>query len=171
MFEPKGLKSQWELVYEVIAKMDIGDVIKFERLQKILKLPRRGVYIPVGRAVRELERSHKRTLENVRGVGYRMVEAREHDRLSHKQQIRARRRIKRAQEILEGTDIQLLTREEVRQMRNRQAMLAQQQEILNRRVEKLRKENVERKADIAQVSDRVSKLQEELERRGYLEKV
>jgi hypothetical protein len=169
VFEVKGMKPQWELLYDSIVGMSIGDVVEFETLQKAVKLPRARIYVPLGKAVRLLEKSHKRTLENVRRVGYRMVEAKEHDRLSHKQQIRARRRIQRAQEILSGTDVQLLSREEIRQMRNRQAMLAQQHDVLSRRVDRLRQENVQRKGDIAVVTEKVTELQAELVRRGYLD--
>lgn len=74
MFTPKGEKPLWKMVYEYIVPMQIGDVVTYEDLSKVVDqdvtINRSLIYT----ANKHLLRDHKRLLVVERGIGYKIVE-------------------------------------------------------------------------------------------------
>lgn len=178
MFRTKGDVAQWKVLYGYLSLLKVGDQVKDEEL--IARLPDaaegswRSAFF---RAVKELEREDKRTFARVRGVGYRMIEAREHEGEARKQHKRARRRLASAHAKVHSADRSRLTPEERQRMDAMELHLAQQQQLTKRldaRVDRLQEDlkeaRREHKQDLASVSERVDKLAEQLARAGIAER-
>src|SRR6185437_7372085 len=95
MFETKGDRAQWRAVYDYLSSLKVGDRVTDEELAGLLsddaaETSWRSAFY---RAVREVEKTNKRTFARVRGVGYRMVEAAEHEGLARAQHKKAKRRL------------------------------------------------------------------------------
>ena len=178
MFEVKGDRAQWRTVYEHISTMDIGDVIKHDELTGLLPdAPESSIRPAFYRAVQECETELSRTFANVRGVGYKMVAANEHERLARTHHRRAKRQLKRAKRKATSADRSQLTREERARIDAVELNLARQIEMTSRletRVAKvetdLKTARREQRTDSAQLAARVDKLTELLAKHGIGEK-
>lgn len=178
MFETKGDIAQWRAVYDYLVSLKVGDQVTDEELAGLLpegaaETSWRGAF---HRAVKEMEASHKRTFARVRAVGYRMVEAREHEQLARGQHKRAKRRLAAAYSKAHSADRSRLTPAERQRLDAIELNLAQQQQLTKRldaRVERLQRDlkeaRREHKQDIASVSERVDMLAEQLARHGITE--
>lgn len=174
MFQILGDKAQWRMVFDHLATMDIGDVITYEKLAEILpRTPegsRRGAFL---RAAAVCEIELHRAFDNVRGVGYRMVEAQEHERLARNRHRRGHRQVKRARQTIASADRGRLTREQRVWFDAIELNLARQAEITARIESRQAKTEAdvrdvrrETKTDVAALSERVERLTEALARHG-----
>jgi len=175
VFEPKGDRAQWRVVYRYISSLKVDDQVTDVELAGLLpedaaETSWRSAF---HRAMRELEQTHKRTFARVRGVGYRMVEAAEHEGLARAQHKRAKRRLAAAHSKAHSADRSRLKPDERLRIDAIELHLAQQQAMTRRlesRVERLQQglqeARREHREDIASVSDRVDRLAEQLERAG-----
>ncbi len=107
-------RPMWRIIYDdLLAKAKIGDIITYDQLRKALpgveEASVRGSYF---RACKEVESEMSRTFANVRGVGYRMVEAREHEGLARAHHKRSRRQIGKAIRKARSADRSGLSAEE-----------------------------------------------------------
>lgn len=147
-FRPKGDKPEWQMIYDsLLMRVDFGDIITHEQLDAVLGrvfIEDRG---PLYKARRYLGKHRKRWVEPVEGVGYRVIEAREHMSAAQRRKRRARRQLSMMVEIAEVTDLARLTPEELAQfdtqakVNARLYMIAVQHERrLNRIEEILRRE-------------------------------
>lgn len=177
MFEVKGDRAQWRTVYERISAMNIGDTIKHEELAGLLAdAPEPSVRSAFYRAVQECETELKRTFTNVRGVGFKMAAANEHERLARGHHKRAKRQLKRAKRKATSADRSQLTREERTRIDAVELNLARQIEMTTRlesRVAKvetdLKAARREQRTDSAVLAERVDKLAELLTKHGISE--
>lgn len=174
MFRTKGDQAQWREIYGYLSSLKIGDQVKDEELVGLLPDAAEGSWRGAFyRAVKEMERSHKRTFSRVRGVGYRMIEAREHEDEARKQHRRAKRRLAAAYGKAHSADRSRLTPEERQRIDAVELQLAQQRQMTRRlesRVDRLQQglqdARREHRESIASVADRVDKLTEQLSRHG-----
>lgn len=174
MFEIIGDRPQWQVVYARLAGMRIGDVIKHVELAELLpEAPMSSVYSAFRRAVRECEDELRRTFTSVRGVGYAMAAAADHERLARGHHRRAKRQLKTAKRKATSADRSLLTREERARIDAVELNLSRQIEMTSRlesrvsRVENdLKAARREASTDAAVLSERVDRLAELLERHG-----
>ena len=94
-------RSNQQVLIDAVATSKPGTVFTYDQLQDILGLDSkertRAVVIA---AQHRLLREFSRTLENVRGTGYRMVDASEHCRLAHGRKRRADNQLRRGLHIL-----------------------------------------------------------------------
>jgi len=178
MFDVKGDRPQWAVVYERLATMKIGETVKDAELAGLLPdAPEGSVKSAFYRAVREMEDVHHRTLDRVRLTGYRVVEAAEHERLARGQHKKAKRRLKSAWRKAHSADRSRLTPDERRRLDAMEDHLGRQQEMI-RRLEgrvatveaDLKNARRDQKQDTASVSDRLDRLAELLEKHGITEK-
>lgn len=133
MFEVKGIEAQWETIYRHISEMSIGDEIKDDELVGLLPdAAENSVPGAFWRAVRAVEDEKSRTFARVRGVGYRMVEASQHEQLARRQHKFAKRRLKSAARKLHSADRTLLTADERRRFDALEDHVSRQQEMLHR---------------------------------------
>lgn len=98
-FEPKGEKARWRLIYDILLKRDIGDVITYEEMAEALELhadtDRHAIQMAVRRAAKEYESTDLRALDSVPNEGYRIVQPTEHMQLARKQQKKSHRALAR----------------------------------------------------------------------------
>ena len=159
MFEVKGERAQWRVLYDRLAAMDVGDVIKDDELAGLLPDAAEGsIRSAFYRAQRETEDRHKRTFARVRTVGYRMVEAIEHEDLARGHHKRARRQLRSAWRKAHSADRAKLSQQERQRLDQIEMNLAQQREMTSKLETKVHAEIRERKAGEAQLSDRVDQL-------------
>lgn len=170
MFEAKGDRPQWQVLYDSLVPMSIGDVIEDERLFELLPDARESsVRSAFWRAVKEVEDCHKRTFCRVRLTGYRMVEAGEHEGLARGQQRKARRRMTAAVRKVHSADRSLLTLEQRKRMDALEEHFGRQQEMLRRlavRQEKTDERVARSEKDSAALGDRLDRLTDLLKRNG-----
>ena len=97
LFEPKGPKSQRQMLVDVVKEHSPGDVLEYGVLQELLRIPsRRGVQAAVNGAKPSIERVTKRCLVAEPNEGYRIISAAEHYDRAVVHQKKARRQTKRA---------------------------------------------------------------------------
>lgn len=178
MFAIKGDRAQWRTVYEHISQMQIGQQVTYDELAALLPDAAegsvRGAFL---RAVQECEKSDHRSFCNVRGIGYRMVDANEHERLARGHHRRAKRQLKTAKRKASSADRSRLTREERARIDAVELNLSRQMEMtarLEARVDKLdadlKAARREQQTDAAGLSERVDQLASLLARHGIGEK-
>ena len=120
------------------------------------------------RAQQELESAHQRTLACVRNVGYRIVEANEHEGLARHHHKKSRRQLKKASRRLSSADRSALTTEEAERVDRLESTVARHSDLLrrlDRRTETL-ETAVDAKADAAATEDRLSRIEDLLRRDG-----
>lgn len=113
-FAPKGDVPEWRLIYELLLSgAEFGDLITYAELDEALGrrfVPNRS---PLYRARRELGEQRHRWLEPVPGKGYRVIEAREHLRVSQVHKRKARKQFTLMTTVTSATDLSQLTAEEL----------------------------------------------------------
>lgn len=77
MFEPKNEKAYWQLIYNYIETLPVGTVISYGELSKLLNADVEKNRASVYRARKELLKIHKRSLDIMRGQGYKVIEGME----------------------------------------------------------------------------------------------
>lgn len=178
MFQTKGDRAQWQVLYEYLTTMNIGDVVKYDELAGLLPgTPEGSVKSAFYRAMRECETQDKRTFSNVRGVGYRMVDANEHERLARVHHRKAKRQLRMSMRKARSADRSRLTREERSRIDAIELHLARQIDMTNRlaarvdRVEAdLKAARREQRTDTAALNarlERVERLAEAIQRLGF----
>lgn len=115
MLVPNPVATQRkDALYAALHAAPYGEVFPYEALTEILGVPVQRVRHVVFTVTRRLEREAARTLENIRGHGYRIAEPHDHVELSSRRHQRSRRQLGHALRILQATPIALLTPEERR---------------------------------------------------------
>jgi hypothetical protein len=167
MFDVKGDRPQWQVIYERLQQMEIGEVIKYTDLAALLpSAPGVSARSAFARAVRAMEDEHHRTFANVRLVGYKMVDASEHEGIARRHHKRAKRQLKTAKRKVVSADRSRLSREERARLDAMELNLSRQMEMTSRLESRVKNEVQERKAADATLSERVDRLTELLERHG-----
>lgn len=178
MFDVKGDRAQWRTVYDYLSSMNVGDVVKHDELSGLLPdSPASSVGSAFRRAVQECETQNRRTFASVRGVGYKMVDANEHERLARGHHKRAKRQLKTAKRKASSADRSRLTREERARIDAVELNLSRQIEMTNRleaRVAKVendlktaRREQSSEAAVLNERLERVERFAESMKRLGY----
>jgi chaperonin cofactor prefoldin len=171
-FEPKGAEAEWRPVYRAVKKLKTDGIITYAELEELLghqvSTDRSAIY----RAIRELEKIDKRTMEVVPRVGYRVVEAREHERLARVHQKRSRRQLGRSLRKVRSADRRHLTAEEAARLDDLEGRFSRLESMVRRlddrqKVTENRQDKVERES--ADLAAQFQKLQDSLARRGLLD--
>ena len=167
MFDVKGDRAQWRVIYDRLSDMKVGEVIKYDEIVGLLPEAAEGSWRGAfNRAVKEMEAAMSRSFDNVRGVGYRMVAANEHERLARRHHKRAKRQLVRSVSKAHSADRSQLTRDERARLDALELNLAQQVELTKRLTARIQRETQERKSEVAAVSDKVDRLAALMERHG-----
>lgn len=134
-FTPKGDAPLWQAVYDHAANLNPGDLIGYDMLTVLLGYDpsspgaSRG---PIHTAARRLLTDHDRTLVSVRGKGYKVALASEHEGLARAGQRSARRSLKRSHEVAVHVDRNALTVEQQSSLDALAHVLAAQNAMLKR---------------------------------------
>lgn len=171
MFTARSDRSQWKMIYDNLSQMEIGDVVTLKELLRMVpdaapSSIRQAFY----RAVKEMQATNSRTFEVVRGTGYRMVDANEHEKLARGKHKSAKKQLQKARSIAASADRSRLTPEERRRLDELEHHFARQADMLKRlddRQAKTEHRVALTEKDLAAVNDRVDELRSLLERHGF----
>lgn len=133
MFKPRGVLPQWRYIYDHMQRMSVGDIITYDQAAKLLPgVPEQSLRGAINQAIRKMEELDKRTFEAVRGVGYRMVAAKEHERLALTKQKEGRRKLGKALRKVDSADFAQLDATQRRRLAELRGHLARQADLLKR---------------------------------------
>lgn len=135
MFETKGAVAQWVPLFDLLSTKEIDDVVSYAEMSAVAGfsvLNNRG---PLYDAIRHLESDCKRTAECIPNVGYRVVHPREHSSIGLKHQKKARRSVGRGLRKVGAADLSLMNQDELRTIRDTQAIMDSQHRMLRKRVD------------------------------------
>jgi uncharacterized coiled-coil protein SlyX len=131
--------ARWKKIYELLEQCDVNDVITYDQIEEatdsFLDECRSDIYHAADKYLLE----YKRSIECVRGVGYRVVAAREHERLIRQDVRSIRRKNRKAADRAIHVRRDELTTEQRRRIDEMQLHLAQHGEILRRMENKVRR--------------------------------
>lgn len=115
MFEPIRTdgRAQWQVIYDEITerlnshRLNVDDVITYDELQSWIG---KGVEFrgPTLKAAEALRRDHQRSLQNVRGVGYKVIAGVEHVKQTKRQKRKASKALERSHRSMLMVDRRLL---------------------------------------------------------------
>lgn len=144
MFQPIGDRARWRICYDVLKQHDIGDIIRYETVQRALDdgAGIEEVQQSVRRASLEFLEADHRALDNVPGEGYRVVHAEEHLELARRDQRRSHKALARGHSLVVHADMNLIDDPLIRQSFGRVAQAFQLQMEFNRRMD-VRQEELE----------------------------
>lgn len=161
-FEPTGRQARWRTLYEQLNKLDVGAVLTYEEMGKLLDLDpvsdRHALQMAMRRAAHELEQLDKHAVDAVPTVGYRVVTASEHVGLAKRHQGKADRSLVRSYSKVVNVDLNGASPELRRVVDVCAAVLAAQMDF-NRRMD-LRQSNLERALET--VATKTDRTEEEL---------
>jgi len=172
-FEPKGDVAEWQIVYDHLKTLDVGEVVTYEHLSKLLERDFLAARGPFHKANKHLLATHKRGMVNVKNVGYRVVTATEHEDVARDQHRFAKRRLRKSKHWLANTDRGDLPPEAVERFDRLEQSLDRQIDFtqrLDRRVARVEKALNASRVEIAEqasdTAERLTKLTEALQRHG-----
>lgn len=173
MFEIKGDRAQWVLVYDALAALEVGKILTYEELDAILKRDFREDRSPIYRAIRQLEIEDRRTVVSVRSEGYRVIEAREHEALARHHHKKSRRQLGKAVDKAASANRSALTADERKRMDGLEMNLRQHSQMIRRLEQRDEQRQSEIKSlrrdtstDFAEMSERLDHLEDLLTRHG-----
>lgn len=137
IFTPKDGAPEWEKLYKVLVPKAVGDLVTYQELSDALGRDFLAARSPLTRAAGELLRVNLRAMENVRGAGYRIVEAREQEVLASRQQRSARRKATKAHDFVRHVDRSGLTNEEVNRFQRLEMGYGMFEQILKAHADRL----------------------------------
>jgi hypothetical protein len=171
IFTPKGVKPQWEMVYDLFKPLEYDEVLSYEQAQSALGWDLRQNRAPLYKAMRKLEENDHRTLAVESGVGYRVARPTEHETLGRKHHHRSRRQLKKAVSKFRSADRSQIPPEQAVRLDRLElttGRIADQVRRLDERqkhIEKVVKDNREEALEgISDIGERVEKMREALER-------
>lgn len=116
-FAPVGEKARWRIVYDLLERKDFDQIITYEEMAEALQLSanraahRNLIHQALHRAAQQLSVIRNKSVENVRGVGYRIVLPEEHVRLAGNGQQKAHKTLKLAKRHLDHVDLSKMSDE------------------------------------------------------------
>lgn len=169
-FEPIGDTPRWRIVLDLLEPLDVDDVLTYEQLNEALDVVDfRANRSPLYKAARVWGAARMRALEPVANIGYRVVEAREHEALARRQHLKSRRALSRGRTLLRNADRSRLPPEDVARFDSMEHTLARHEDMIRRldaRQEKTDRILHETRQTGAATEARVAELEEKLRRHG-----
>lgn len=108
-FAPLGNRARWRMVYDLLKKKNIGDVLSYTEIGLALELnpveDRHAIQMAARRAAKEYEEEDQRAVEVEVGVGYRVVQPEHHLVLARQHNRKAGRAIKRGLSKVTNVDL------------------------------------------------------------------
>jgi hypothetical protein len=109
---PDG-RPDWRVVFDLTETMKPDQIVTHEDLCRELGADdMQRVYRAVNRANKQLWKTRHKSLDTIRGVGYRVLRASEHEGKATRYQKRARRQIGNAVAVIEATDLSELNNQD-----------------------------------------------------------
>jgi hypothetical protein len=102
-------RALWEVVFDAVHLDPPTTMYSYDDIGRMIDTDKRhDIYSAVGRCNRELWKRAQRSLQNVRGLGYRMLKPQEHEVQAMDYQDRGRRKMNNAVAIIRATDLAAL---------------------------------------------------------------
>ncbi len=168
-FQPVGARPKWEIVKDELDSLDVGDVITYDRLSVLLDCEFQTNRGPLYKAANEWGSERKRALRPVTNVGYRVVDAFEHEAISKQYQKRSRRSLSRSRRVVENADRSRLTDEQRTKFDTIELNLGRLEEVqrrMVRRITRVESATTAAQQETAKNSERVQRLEDTLRRHG-----
>jgi hypothetical protein len=103
-------RALWQVVFDAVHADPPNTTYTYAEIGSLIETDvRHDIYSAVGRCNRELWKRAQRSLQNVRGIGYRMLKPQEHEVQALDYQDRGRRKMKNAIAIMRATDLTALS--------------------------------------------------------------
>ena len=118
MFKPKKDRALWEMAYEHVQDMSVGDVITYDEFSEFIDQDILKCRTVVYKLAKEMLKKQKRTLKSVRNVGYRIIDKLEIMNKAEERQERAEKQIKVGNFEINHIDTVKLTVEEKTKLQN-----------------------------------------------------
>jgi siderophore synthetase component len=158
-FKPAGEVARWRIVYDLLRKASVDQVITYEEMGAALDLDpdaaRHVIQMAVRRAAREHEVADGRALDVVPNAGYRIVTVPEHLTLAKRHHKKASRSLARGQSKVEHVDLTGVD-PETRRAFEVVALAFQMQADFNRRVESNQKKLARQVSAAASAQERTA---------------
>lgn len=179
-FQPKDKVAQWRKVFPLLEGLDFGDTVTYEQLFDVLGLEpskENRVYVraPLDRAAKEWGAEHKRALQNVANVGYRVIQPEEHGDKSKSFRRKSRRSLQRSLKALQDADRSKLTLLKATEFDRLQITVARHGEMLRQidsrqsKVERtLEEDRSKNEEDRAKNDERLARMEDILRRHGIV---
>lgn len=173
IFTPRGDRAEWRVIYDETRKMAPGDVLTYERISGLLGRDFRADRGPLQRVTRELEEADSRTLVCVRGKGYRVAAASEHEQLARQHSVRSRRQLDKAAAKARSANRADLSPEQARRLDELEIQFSQHAGMLRRldardrqRQAEIRQLRHDTSANVAELSQQMDRITSVLRRHG-----
>ena len=171
-FEPLDEVSRATKAYDYLSGLPVGFTADFDTLGDVIDADdRMAVYAAVNDAMKRLEANDHRTVANVRGVGYRIVTASEHEGLARHHHGKAKRQLRKSIGKLKSADRSRLTQSERARFDMHEATLVQHAALIRRmdtRVTKVVAKQDQTDADSKATAKRLSEIEETLKKKGLM---
>lgn len=111
-FQPSGDRARWRVIYDMLARCDVGSVITYEEMASELDLDpindRHAIQMAMRRASKEFEEERKHAVKPLPNVGYRVAAEPEHLDLAKAQQKLASKALVRGKSKVVNVDLNKL---------------------------------------------------------------
>ena len=141
MFEPKGEKPYWKMVYDYIKDKEIGDVIVFDELSKVIGEDIRKNRSAVYKARKRMLEDSNKFLDVERGAGYKVVDGMDIMRHADGRHKKAKRQIVSADYETANIDVAVLSPEEKKKLQDFMYHNANIQQAFSNRIDRIEKAN------------------------------
>lgn len=133
LFQPVGDRARWELVYDLLSPLDIGDVVTYEALGEALDETDRAKMRPaLYRAAQRWGDEQRRALRPVRNTGYVVASIDEQEQLVRGQHRKSRRALSRSHRLAHNADRSLMDDEQRKRFDALESTVARQQDMIRR---------------------------------------
>jgi hypothetical protein len=163
---------KWHIVLDLLEPLDVGDTLTYEEIAEALDTTvdafKRNRY-PLTKAANEWGASRLRALCPVPNVGYRVVDAKEHETLARSQHRKSRRALGRGRTLLRNADRSRLDPADAARFDSMEQTLSRHEDMIRRidgrqnRTEEMLRETRRASAD---TEAKVKALEETLHRHG-----
>lgn len=173
-FEPIGDRPQWQMVYDAMSDLDIGDVLTYQSIAEALGADKFNPNhrAPFYKAANVWGEEHSRAFMAVQRVGYRVVEPAEHEVMARDKHKRSRRQLRKGLEVIHRADRSKLPPDVVARFDSLEHTISRHADALRTlRTRQQRSETAiaASRQEIAVTAERVAALEDALRRNGITE--
>lgn len=166
LFQPKGERPEWRMLYDLMRVQPRGTVLTYEALDDALGRPFLANRSPFYKALKEVETHDQRTFEAIRNEGYRCDQPAEHQYVAVAQHKRPVRHLKAAGRKIKAADRTQLSHELVTRFDALEHHWTVQAAKLEQRLDKVDQRVGRTEKDQAATADQIGRLVDRLREHG-----
>lgn len=169
-FVAKGDIPQWQVVYEMLCRLDIGDHLRYDDLCAALGVSDRSrVRGPVRKAAKRWGEERHRALVPVIGQGYRVADPAEHELIARSHNRKSGRSLGRSRAAIRNVDRSKLTPAEQARFDRLDVTVSRTLDMvqrLNSRTDRIQQTVDDDRAARQATDEKVARLEEAMRRHG-----